>query len=95
MSYFRGSYIENRAIGSFTEREFGNHFEFWLSDGTTTHQGSYGLDHGFPHEIAMIDGTVRFANVKQTVAYVVIDEGEDGLPVVEKWQINNHRNWSE
>jgi len=95
MSYFRGSYIENRAMGSFTEREFGKHFEFRLSDGTSPRQGTYGLDHGFQHEIAMCDGSVRFANVKKTVAYVVVNEGEDGSPIVEKWQIKDYHVWSE
>jgi hypothetical protein len=93
MSYFRGSYIENRAMGSFTEKEFGKHFEFRLSDGTALLQGTYGLDHGFQHEIAMCDGSVRFANVKKTVAYVVVDEDDFSNPVVEKWQIKDHIIW--
>lgn len=93
MSYFQGSYSENRAMGSFTEKEFGKHFEFRLSDGTAPLQGTYGLDHGFQHEIAIHDGSIRFANVKKTVAYVVIDEDDQGNPVVAKWQIKDHRIW--
>jgi hypothetical protein len=87
MAVFRGSYSENRAIGQFQEKECGKYFEYRLSDGTAPIQGSYGLDHGFKHEIAMCDGSVRFANVKKTVAYVVVNEDDFGMPIVEKWQI--------
>lgn len=31
--------------------------------------------------------TQRYATVKKTVAYVVVDENPDGSPVVEKWPI--------
>ena len=29
----------------------------------------------------------RWANVKKTVAYVVVDEAADGSPITEKWRI--------
>jgi hypothetical protein len=31
--------------------------------------------------------------VKKTVAYIVVDEDEFGLPVIEKWNIKRHRNY--
>lgn len=40
-----------------------------------------------PHEIAMSDGSFRFAKVLKTVAYVVVDEDEYGNAVVEKWDV--------
>jgi hypothetical protein len=39
-----------------------------------------------PHEIAMSDGSFRFAKVLKTVVYVAVDEDENG-PIVEKWNI--------
>lgn len=41
----------------------------------------------FPHEIAMSDGSFRFARVLKTVVYVIVDEDEYGRPVTEKWDI--------
>jgi len=32
----------------------------------------------------------RYANVKKTVAVIVVDEDEKGLPVVEKWHIKQN-----
>lgn len=40
-----------------------------------------------PHEIAMSDGSFRFARVLKTVVYIVVDEDEFGAPVVEKWDV--------
>ncbi len=89
MAMFQGSYEDNKAIGQFQEKECGKFFEYRISEGNTPLQGNYGLNHGFIHEIAMIDGSVRFANVKKTVAYVVINEDDLGMPIVEKWQIKH------
>ncbi len=89
MAYFNDSYAKNRAIGGFDEKEFGKYFEYRISDGTAPGQGTWGIDNGFAHEIAMCDGSVRFANVKKTVAYVVVDQDEYGKPVVEKWKIKH------
>lgn len=89
MAHFFGYYDVNRAIGEFREKEFGKHFEYRISEGTAPGQGEWGIKHGFKHEIAICDGSVRFANVKKTVAYVCIDEDEYGNPVVEKWNIKH------
>lgn len=42
-----------------------------------------------PNEIYVADG-VRFAKVLKTVAYVAVDEAEDGTPVIEKWVIKHY-----
>jgi hypothetical protein len=36
----------------------------------------------------------RFAHVKKTVAVVVVDEDEFGLPVTEKWYVKNHNQYA-
>jgi hypothetical protein len=41
--------------------------------------------------IFMSDGTYRYAAILKTVAYVVVDENEYGCPVIEKWQIKQHK----
>ena len=41
-----------------------------------------GVDHGF-----------RYAKVLQTVAWIVVDEDENGDAVYEKWEIKQHRNY--
>jgi hypothetical protein len=35
-------------------------------------------------------GDWRAANVKGTVCYIAVDEGEGGKPVIEKWDIKKH-----
>ena len=46
---------------------------------------------GHPCIIFMSDGTYRYAAILKTVAYVVVDENEYGCPVIEKWQIKQHK----
>jgi len=80
--------ISEKPIGYFVEREFGKHFQYSLNDSTE-----------YPHKLWVttpregIDCGWRQARILKTVAYVVIDDGENGL-VVEKWQIKNHTNWN-
>ena len=45
----------------------------------------------FPHRVAVGHGETRVARVLKTVAHVVIDEDEEGKPVVERWKISQHR----
>lgn len=63
------------------------YFEYRVSTGAAPFQGEWGIENGFKHEIAICDGSVRFANIKKTVAYVCIDEDDCGKPIVEKWKI--------
>lgn len=39
------------------------------------------------------DGSFRYAKVLRTVAYVVVDEDECGGPVVERWEIRQHKEY--
>jgi len=36
----------------------------------------------------------RFAHVKKTVAVIVVDEDEFGLPVVEKWHLKKNNEYA-
>lgn len=88
MAYFNGSYEENKACGMFYNGIA--NFEFRISEGNAEKQGTWGIENGFKHEIAMIDGSVRFANIKKTVAYVCTGIDDDtNEPVVEKWSIKH------
>jgi len=44
----------------------------------------------YPHKLWTLDG-FRYANIKKTVAYIIVDEDEYGLPVIEKWEIKQHQ----
>tara|TARA_Y100000389_G_C17427394_1_gene500391 strand:- start:822 stop:1082 length:261 start_codon:yes stop_codon:yes gene_type:complete len=76
-------------IGAFVEKEVGNHFEFSLNDRDTWCD--------YPHKIWVGDVVgqgYRYGTVKKTVAYIAVDEDENGLPVVEKWSIKNYREYN-
>jgi len=77
MAYFSTD-IDYRTVAGQFENEFAR-FEYRANTRTDIND--------YPHEIAMSDGSFRFANVLKTVAYVVIDEDEYGNPVIEKWNI--------
>ena len=92
MSIFQDFLYENQAIGGFTNKEFKTHFEYRVSEGNAPRQGDWGIQNGFEHEIAVCDGSVRFANVKKTVAYVLVGQDDfTGELIVEKWAIKH--NW--
>lgn len=82
MSFFK----ETVTNGGMFYNGFAN-FEYRVSTGDAPFQGTWGIENGFKHEIAICDGSVRFANIKKTVAYVCIGEDEMGKPIVEKWSI--------
>ena len=87
-SYAVGIPIES-LLGAFTEKKKGHRFEYRLSKNTA------GIKHGLPHEIFVHDGKKTLpAHVKGTVCFVSVDEGADGKPVLEKWDIKNHVKYS-
>jgi hypothetical protein len=73
-------------IGEFTEVEYGNHFTYRKIHPMHT----WAINQGCTHEVEVADGSIRFAIVKKTVAYVVVDEAPDGTAVFDKWQIKRH-----
>jgi hypothetical protein len=74
-------------IGSFVEKEFGHPFEYSTND---VHPWE---SYEFPHKVWVGDG-YRYAHVLKTVAYVVSDEDENGKPVLVRWYIKNHREYT-
>ena len=75
-------------LGAFEEKEFGNTFEFSVNDD---------LGSEYPHKVWVtsfwlgVDHGYRYATVKKTVAYIVVDEDDEGNAVVEKWDIKKQR----
>ena len=92
MSYY--TYTKD-PIGVFVEKDTGNYFEFSVNDEPMTAH----LGEDMPHKVWVGGGGVcgmtgwRFANVRKTVATIVVDEDEFGLPVMEKWYIRNHKEY--
>jgi len=74
-------------LGQFREKDYGQFFEF-------AERLDYPIFPDFPHQIFVGLGEVRYALVKKTVAYVVVNEDEYGVPVVEKWQIKNLKEYN-
>jgi|TARA_R110000764_G_scaffold69118_2_gene143201 hypothetical protein len=85
MGYY--TYTE-KPIGNFIEKDCGNNFEYSLNE----EQDAYSLSliENYPHKVWVggerIGGDTgwRYANVKKTVAYVIVDEDEGG-PILERW----------
>jgi hypothetical protein len=83
-----------KPIGVFVEKEMGNHFEYSINEEAITIKGyDYADMRGFPHKVWVADG-YRLADVKKTVAYVVVDETEYGQPVIEKWQLKKNTKYA-
>ena len=94
MAFAPSSVYPIREGGSFVEKDHGNLFEYDLVP--ADHAASVS---GYPHRVWVSENPVndsgwRYALVKKTVAYIVVDEAEDGSPVVKKWSIKAHRIYS-
>jgi len=85
-----------KPIGVFVEKDTGNYFEYSVNDEPYSNP----LSEDFPHKVWVGGGGVagmtgwRYANVKKTVAVIVVDEDEYGLPVTEKWYIKGHKEYA-
>ena len=75
-------------IGCFVEKEVGNYFEYSVNDDPLNNCNEDCL-----HKIWVGDG-YRYGTVKKTVAYIVVDEDEYGLPVIEKWDLKKNREYA-
>lgn len=76
-------------IGYFVENDFKHEFTYKK----TTNE--WALKYGFEYETCCGGTESRFCNVKKTRAYIVVDEGVDGKPVVETWVLSKHVVFSE
>jgi hypothetical protein len=76
-------------LGGFYEKECGNWFEFSRND------DDFDFARAYPHKVWVttprqgIDSGYRYATVKNTVAYVVVDEDANGA-VIEKWELKQN-----
>lgn len=78
--------------GCFNHKETGRHFDFSNALDVFTVTEKSGKVHLFPHRVYVgPEGKeTRMARVLKTVAYVIVDETDDGQMVVEKWPIKKH-----
>lgn len=79
--------IKTNIIGEFQEKDHGNFFSYRET------VDDWAISRGMTHEIDVLDG-FRFGIVKKTVAYISVDEDEYGNPVIEKWNIKNHKTFA-
>lgn len=79
---------QSAVLGMFTEVTGGRPFEYAAN--TARHWVNPG---DWPHKVFVgpRGEEARYARVLKTVAYVIVDENDDGTPVVEKWKIKGHR----
>lgn len=78
MAYFLR---DETAEGQLQHRETKTYFEFRKTS------NRWAIENDCFHELAMSDGSVRFAKLLKTVAYVATDEDNEGKAVIEKWPI--------
>lgn len=83
-------------IGTFTEKAVGNYFDYSMNAEYIEHiHPRNGKPTEYPHKVWVttprrgIDQGYREALVLKTVAYIVVDEDENG-PVIEKWDIKDN-----
>ena len=80
---------EIKQVGSFVEKEHGHFFEFDAASDRTEYPNRVWVT--TPRE--GMDSGWRYAVVKKTVVYIVVDEADDGRDVVEKWEIKQYREY--
>ena len=78
-------------VGRFVEKEVGNYFEYSLND------DDFDFCKEFAHKVwvggLVNDQGYRYANVKKTVAYVIVDEDAGG-PVLERWFLKKNTEYA-
>lgn len=87
------SATQNPLLGNFEEEDMGNIFEYEMADDYQEFV-IRGKRCEFPHLVWVtspwkMDCGYRRALVKKTVAYIVVDESDNG-PVIEKWKVKKH-----
>ena len=83
-------------IGVFTEKDTGNYFEY--SHNTLEDDYSSSIRKNYPH-LVWVGGEgvcgmsgYRYAQVKKTVAYIIVDEDAGG-PILERWFLKSNREY--
>jgi hypothetical protein len=91
--------IPDTFVGMFTEKDCGNYFEYSMADDFVLYPDmKTGRNTEYPHKVWVCepwkhDQGWRRALVKKTVAYIVVDEADDGSAVIEKWYIKDHNEY--
>ena len=70
-------------IGTFAEHDHGGLWQYRDS------KRKWGIENGYPHEIAWRDGHHSPADVREDIAYVVVDWDAFDNPEVEEWIITH------
>lgn len=70
-------------VGEFVEQDYGHTFTYRKTT------DSWALQHGLEYEVDVGDDR-RYAKISKTRCYMAIDEGSDGKPVIERWNIRRH-----
>lgn len=97
MAFARFNAAENKidAVGCFTEKEYGRFFEYKHNPNPVTLPRGNRRPSQRPFDSLIYVGPngeeTRMALILGSVAYVIVDETDDGELVVEKWTIKNHR----
>lgn len=83
-------------LGCFEEKDCGNYFEYAMEEDYQAFELA-GKMREFPHRVFVMDNPIfecgyRRALVKKTVAYIVVDEDENG-PVIEKWHLKKNNEY--
>lgn len=82
-----------KIVGIFEEKGFGHAFEYSMNPELVLHPDlKTHRNTVYPHKVWVKDGWRR-ALVKKTVAYIVVDETDDGY-TIEKWDIKGNRKYS-
>jgi len=81
-------------VGNLIEKEYGHNFEYSLNNEQDDYSKS--IAENYPHKVWVGSGQIggdsgwRYANVKKTVAYIIVDEDDGGGPVLERWFLKKH-----
>jgi hypothetical protein len=95
VSFDRG---DKSILGGFREKDHGHWFEYSRNDDMLDLGVEFQAEE-YPHKVwvttpSKMDSGFRYAVVKKTVAYIVTDEDDSGNPVVERWDIKQHREYT-
>ena len=80
-------YYSGRLLGQFRHAEMDVTFEYSM-----VRDRPFGNEYGYA--VWMRDGVMRYAKILKTVAYVVVDEADDGSAITERWKLRGHREYA-
>jgi hypothetical protein len=95
MAYAPTSEIK-KVIGTFKHKGYDTSFDYEINSPDDSCLPVI----NYPHRVWVWNNPIgesgwRYANVKKTVAHIVVDEDKYGQPIIEKWSIKNHLTYSQ